>query len=80
MKFNFPKKFITKMTEINIVEIEQKMKEMDKIMSANLFNNPIRDVNESFRKDLLEFRQIFNNNLISLENTLVRENILLTYI
>ena len=62
------------MTEMNFAEIQQKMSEMDKIMNANLFNNPIREVNESFRKDLLEFREIFNNNLMTLENVLVREN------
>ena len=73
MKINFSKKFISKMTEMNIAEIQQKMSEMDKIMNANLFNNPIRDANESFRKDLLELREIFNNNLITLENVLVKK-------
>lgn len=70
MKNNLTKKFISKMTETNFTEIEQKMAEMDKIMNANLFKNPIREINESFRKDLLEFREIFNNNLITLENSL----------
>ena len=64
------------MTEMNIAEIQQKMSEMDKIMNANLFNNPIRDVNETFRQDLLEFRNIFNNNLMTLENVLVRKILL----
>ena len=62
------------MTEINFAEVQQKMAEMDKIMNVNLFENPIRDVNETFRKDLLEFNEIFNNNLITLENVLVKIN------
>jgi hypothetical protein len=73
MKIKFSKKFISKMTDVNFIEIEKKMEDMEKIINANLFNNPIRELNESYRKDLLEFKEIFNNNLLTLENLLVKK-------
>jgi hypothetical protein len=67
------KKNILKMSETNsIAEITQKMEYMNKIIDTNLFNNPIREMNETMRKDLLEFREIFLKNLTSLEQTFVK--------
>ena len=67
------KKNILNMSETNsIVEISQKMEHMNKILESNLFNNPIREINENMRKELLEFREIFLKNLNTLEQTLVK--------
>jgi len=57
--------------ENTISEMTQKMENMNKILESNLFNNPIREVNDNFRKDLLEFKEIFLENLRHLENILV---------
>ena len=67
------KKNILKMTDCNnIADITQKMDHMNKLLNANLFNNPIREVNENLRQELIEFREIFLNNLNTLEKTLVK--------
>lgn len=66
------KKYISNMNDSNnLNDLTKKMEEMNKLMEANLFNNPLREINENFRKDLLEFREIFLNNLKTLEVTLV---------
>lgn len=66
------KKNILNMSETNsIAEISQKIENMNKILESNLFNNPIREINENMRKELLEFKEIFLKNLNTLEQTLV---------
>jgi len=66
------KKNILNMTDANaITDIANKMEQINKILDSNLFNNPVREVNENLRKELLEFREIFLNNLNTLEKTLV---------
>jgi hypothetical protein len=80
MKIKLSKKFISKMTDINIIELEKKMADMDKILNANLFNNPIREINETLRKDLLEFREIFNKDLLTMENLLVKNILFLFFL
>ncbi len=60
------------MTDANIInDISNKMEQINKVLESNLFNNPVREVNENFKKELLEFKEIFLNNLNTLEKTLV---------
>ena len=49
-----------------IEEITSKMNKMDELLNKNIFNNPIKESNEKIRKELLEFKEIFKNNLAEL--------------
>jgi hypothetical protein len=66
------KKNILNMKEPNtITEITSKMEYMNKILESNLFNNPIKEINEDIRMELLQFREIFMKNLNTLEQAFV---------
>jgi hypothetical protein len=52
-------------------EVVQKLEYLDKMLQKDMFSNPIREVQESIRQELVEFRQIFLKNLDDLEITLV---------
>jgi hypothetical protein len=52
-------------------EVIQKLEYLDKMLQKDVFSNPIREVQESIRQELVEFRQIFLKNLDDLEVTLV---------
>jgi len=47
------------------------MEYMNKILESNLFNNPIKEINEDIRMELLQFREIFMKNLNTLEQAFV---------
>ena len=60
------------MTDTDTInEITKKMDHMNKLLESNLFNNPIRETNESLRKELLEFREIFFRDLNNFDKYLV---------
>lgn len=52
-------------------EVIQKLEYLDKILQKDMFSNPVREVQESIRQELVEFRHIFLKNLDDLEVTLV---------
>jgi hypothetical protein len=52
-------------------EVIQKLEYLDKMLQKNIFSNPVREVQEDIRKELIEFREIFLKNLDDLEVTLV---------
>ena len=52
-------------------EVIQKLEYLDKMLQKDMFSNPVREVQESIRQELVEFRHIFLKNLDDLEVTLV---------
>jgi hypothetical protein len=54
-------------------EVIQKLEYLDNMLQKDVFTNPVREVQENFRKDLLQFREIFFKNLDDLEVTLVKK-------
>jgi hypothetical protein len=52
-------------------EIIQKLEYLDNVLQKDLFSNPVREVQDNIRKELVEFREIFLKNLEELEVTLV---------
>jgi len=62
----------------HIRDLRRKIDGINKILELNIFNNPIREINENFRMDLIEFRELFLGNLNSLEKILVKRKIKLT--
>jgi hypothetical protein len=62
------------MTEEISKEVSEKINYLDKMLNKDVFNNPIREVQEGFRKELLQFKEIFEKNLNDLEATLVFNN------
>ena len=53
-------------------EVIQKLEYLDNMLQKDLFSNPVREVQDNIRKELLEFREIFLKNLDDLEVTLVK--------
>lgn len=51
-----------------INELNEKMQYLDELLKKDLFSNPLRDVQENIRNELIEFREIFCKNLNELEN------------
>ena len=49
-----------------IEEINSKMTKIDEILNKNIFNNPVKESNETIRKELIEFKEIFKKNLAEL--------------
>lgn len=52
-------------------EVIRKLEYLDKMLQKDIFSNPVREVQESIRQELVEFRHIFLKNLDDLEVTLV---------
>ena len=47
-------------------EMTKKMEELDKKLGKEIFANPIKDIQEKMRVDLIEFKNIFKKNLENL--------------
>ena len=76
--FNELKNYWYKENKMNSNEIEEmttKMNKMDEILNKNIFNNPVKEANEKMRKELLEFKKIFNKNLEELSKKIEGGNI-----
>ena len=63
------------MNSNEIEEMTTKMNKMDEILNKNIFNNPVKETNEKMRKELLEFKKIFNKNLEELSKKIEGGNI-----
>jgi hypothetical protein len=57
--------------EFDISKLSEKMKYLDEVLKKDLFNNPVREVHEKMRNDLLGFRESFFRNLYELETYVV---------
>ena len=53
-----------------IAEMASKMQKMDEMLNKEVFNNPIKDVQEKMRQELLEFKKIFLKNISELSKEL----------
>ena len=65
--------------EINNVtsmqEVSEKMQHLDSLLQKDLFSNPVRQVQENIRNELLEFKNIFGKNLLELESYIVNNRL-----
>ncbi len=57
--------------QVNVNEITEKMEKLDDMLKKDFFSNPIREVQENIRNQLLEFNAIFHKNLNDMENYIV---------
>jgi hypothetical protein len=55
----------------NFNQLNEKVKYLDDMLKKDIFSNPVREVQENIRNELLEFRQVFCRNLEELDNYLV---------
>ena len=53
-----------------IEDMTYKMNKMNEILNKKIFNNPIKESNEKIRKELLEFKEIFQKNMGELSKQL----------
>lgn len=53
-----------------IAEMTSKMQKMDEMLNKEIFSNPIKEVQEKMRQDLLEFKKIYLKNLSELKTEL----------
>jgi len=56
----------------NVQEITQKMEKIDEMLKRDVFSNPVRQIQENFRNELIEFSNIFHQNLRNMESYIVR--------
>jgi hypothetical protein len=59
-------------TSTDISEMSKKMENLHSLLEQNIFNNPLREVQDQFRNELIQFKQIFNKNLQDLDTYLVK--------
>ncbi len=57
---------------INVAELTQKMEKMEEILNKDIFNNPIRQVQEKMREELLDFSKTFHSNLKDMQAYIVK--------
>ena len=53
-----------------IAEMASKMQKMDEMLNKDIFKNPIKDVQEKMRQELLEFKKLFLKNISDLSKEL----------
>ena len=53
-----------------IAEMTSKMQKMDEMLNKEIFSNPIKEVQEKMRQDLLEFKKIYLKKLSELKTEL----------
>ncbi len=56
----------------NFSELSQKLGYLEEQLKSDLFSNPIREVQENLRSQLLEFSQTFHKNLNEAEEYIVK--------
>jgi hypothetical protein len=59
------------MTDNISTEIANKIEYLDQMLKKDIFSNPVREVQENMRKELIEFKEIFEKNLKDLEQQVV---------
>lgn len=52
---------------INVNELTQKIEKMEETLKKDIFSNPVRQVQEHMREELVDFSNIFHRNLRDLE-------------
>jgi hypothetical protein len=56
---------------INVNELTQKIEKMEETLKKDIFSNPVRQVQEHMREELVDFSNIFHRNLRDLESYIV---------
>jgi hypothetical protein len=56
---------------INVTELTQKMEKMEETLKKDFFSNPVRQVQEQMREELVDFSNTFHRNLRDLESYIV---------
>ena len=63
------------MKEEDVKIMSDKMKKMDELLNQNLFSNPVKKVQKKMQHDLLEFKKIFQKNLLELNEQMNKNNL-----
>ena len=60
-------------------EFSEKIKYMEEQLKSDLFSNPIREIQENFRNQLVDFSNTFHKNLNEAEEYMVTKYILIQF-
>ena len=63
------------MKEEDVKLMSDKMEKMDELLNQNLFSNPVKEVQKKMQHDLLEFKKIFQKNLLELNEQMNKNNL-----
>ena len=63
------------MKEEDVKIMSDKMEKMDELLNQNLFSNPVKEVQKKMQHDLLEFKKIFQKNLLELNEQMNKNNL-----
>ena len=56
--------------EESIINYKDKIEATDEILKKDLFTNPLRELQIKHRMELLEYKEIFENDMLNFENEL----------
>ena len=62
------------MKEEDVKLMSDKMEKMDELLNKDLFSNPVKEVQKKMQYDLLEFKKIFQKNLLELNEQMSKNN------
>ena len=62
------------MKEEDVKLMSDKMEKMDELLNKDLFSNPVKEVQKKMQCDLLEFKKIFQKNLLELNEQMSKNN------
>ena len=63
------------MKEEDVKQMSDKMEKMDELLNKDLFSNPVKEVQKKMQYDLLEFKKIFQKNLLELNEQMSKNNL-----
>ena len=63
------------MKEEDVKLMSDKMEKMDELLNKDLFSNPVKEVQKKMQYDLLEFKKIFQKNLLELNEQMSKNNL-----
>ena len=63
------------MKEEDVKLMSNKMEKMDELLNKDLFSNPVKEVQKKMQCDLLEFKKIFQKNLLELNEQMSKNNL-----
>ena len=63
------------MKEEDVKLMSDKMEKMDELLNKDLFSNPVKEVQKKMQYDLLEFKKIFQKNLLELNEQMNKNNL-----
>jgi len=56
-----------------ITNYKEKIEMMENVLAKDIFSNPLREVQIKHRRELLEYKEILENDMLNLEKHLVYE-------